>query len=1683
MAPPMTQDCDAIYWSDSEDQQIKLNADPSAKSPTADDHQTETRSKDSKDEVNEMFEYLGGPNDGRQSGVRRRGKSAVKNNKKKKPRLSKSKTPPDRRNNILLKTPINTTTSSDITVPSSNVPAGFARNSSSLSSSLPPPASPGHMDEFAAMLSSIDRDIDLSSTPKDPVLLNDTSIEKMRGSLSGSGEHNGEQNDDERLSCSDLVSPTRPYPSQPQFQPLPPTAIPPASFKTPIKAASSVNQKLRSPDPFGDMFDDSAIKAMESAAIKALVEKKKEEAARRRALKSKALPPPKADPVQPAQQSKPPPAQPVQHSEPPPPKALRPPQTPDPFGDSLSQFDWGEIDKVVEAKQSKTSQQSSAPPCPPPDIEDCLVGKGTPFKSPRTLSQQQRDDQPMVKKRLQMTIADRARPPPRNQPVHNPQFKRCTSATTPTPTPNTINNPLSMTKELPNAPKYMGFSRYQILDVIDDIETLTKILTVTPFKKEFLETPAAAACSSTSAPASDATPTGYVYLRGDWFWPLVKKNDIFNIVSPSNRFLTTFKALPITFDTDPAPMSTDDDLLFILHPDHIVSPSYVCEQLSCQRKAALKHRMKGSSYQASAAGIIGTCAHELFEKTVGSNAVTIENFNDYADQIVKANSLALIACDITEKEAKSKLMGIVPHVQQFTKQFTAIDNGSDGQDEANGGVIPVYASDETVHFRATRVNATEEELLVPHLGLSGNVDVTFEAEMKMKGSNNTEKLIKSLVSMELKTGKKRDMNEQHCEVRPDHSAQLSLYTLMLKASHGANSGNDHGAGDGGVLLYLNETGHRPTFVPANVKITKTLIAQRNQLASNIIELNRNRGVSGPDPASGKVVVDDDFEPAKLPPIDEDRSLFSCKTCYANSACMLYKAAEIKRKQVEDPEGEERPWLAELLRSTTKHLSPEHLKYFEDWDRMLDMELNEAQKVSCFIEAANERERKTRKTISGLTWLRQAYIAADDVEGQDCELKFERDAVALSQAIEGEGDSPSQLSTGSNAKNIDRLLFEKGVRIIISSDATIFDCGERSTSIGGRHELHIVLGEVVSTGKDFVSIRCSKAYAEKLRRFADRWQKVDADQNLTVKFRIDLNEFGNNVGTLRENLMKLFRLNTMKRGFGLTVDESKREDLNIRQEDNSLKWLRSMVVDLETPKFERVPNDLLFAQGGGKLVGCDLEDLCFDFHSVLNQDQQRAVERVIGMKDYMVIQGLPGTGKTSTICFLIRLMVARGLKVLVSSYTHTAVDNLLTKLMESGVGVGEDGAGDIVRLGLRSKAAPDIEGIRPEVLAQRKFNGTSGEKLMQVVNEAAVVGCTCLSMNKMSLLKNKKFDVVIVDEAGQITQPAILGPLFYADSFVLVGDHLQMAPLVQSEAAAAAGYDVSLMRRLAEKFDGRDPVVKLTLQYRMHSDICYLVNEVCYNGLLKCGTDDVRDGVVSYKEGWDRSERGSMDRWLRQVMAPQNVVTFLDTDGLGADLETKAGGEVYNKTETGLISKIVKALGERGGIDLGDVGVISPYRAQVSRYLKADPYLSTCVETRGLEINTIDTYQGRDKKIIMISFVKSNSNGDVGNLLKDVRRLNVALSRAKMKLIMVGSLKCLRKGDETLDRVLGKVVDRNWVVKLGEQEGGKENRFSQGSDVFRFASSKTPVKFDVCLAKEWDEKNKKATNKKARKNND
>jgi DNA replication ATP-dependent helicase Dna2 len=177
-----------------------------------------------------------------------------------------------------------------------------------------------------------------------------------------------------------------------------------------------------------------------------------------------------------------------------------------------------------------------------------------------------------------------------------------------------------------------------------------------------------------------------------------------------------------------------------------------------------------------------------------------------------------------------------------------------------------------------------------------------------------------------------------------------------------------------------------------------------------------------------------------------------------------------------------------------------------------------------------------------------------------------------------------------------------------------------------------------------------------------------------------------------------------------------------------------------------------------------------------------------------VQGLPGSGKTSTIAFVARLLAAHGKRVLITSYTHAAVDNVLLKLIECGVATGDGKeAQALVRIGNKDSCHSGVHAIlvptialQLESLQQEHHTTPSSEYLNIAMSDARIVGVTALSVPRSPLLFNEQFDVVIVDEAGQISQPAIIGALLAADSFVLVGDHMQLPPLVVSELAGNGG---------------------------------------------------------------------------------------------------------------------------------------------------------------------------------------------------------------------------------------------------------------------------------------------------------
>uniref|UniRef100_A0A672GL39 DNA replication ATP-dependent helicase/nuclease n=1 Tax=Salarias fasciatus TaxID=181472 RepID=A0A672GL39_SALFA len=497
-------------------------------------------------------------------------------------------------------------------------------------------------------------------------------------------------------------------------------------------------------------------------------------------------------------------------------------------------------------------------------------------------------------------------------------------------------------------------------------------------------------------------------------------------------------------------------------------------------------------------------------------------------------------------------------------------------------------------------------------------------------------------------------------------------------------------------------------------------------------------------------------------------------------------------------------------------------------------------------------------------------------------------------------------------------------------------------------------------------------------------------------------------TLDRDLSKfsdvLFRLDGDEGVIGLTTHLSNLSRLMASSPDSDR--LRKLVVDLQPPEFISNLSSVL----PGDVKGAVAEIL-----KGLNKPQKQAMKKVLLSKDYTLIVGMPGTGKTTTICTLVRILHACGFSVLLTSYTHSAVDNILLKLKRFRVG--------FLRLGQGQKVHPDILPYTEESVRNKGIHTLS--ELEQLYNKELVVATTCMGI-KHPIFSRRRFDFCIVDEASQISQPICLGPLFYAKRFVLVGDHQQLPPIVQNHEARSLGMDESLFKRL--ELHG-DAVVQLNVQYRMNRQIMSLSNSLMYAGRLECGSERTAAALLTLPFLLPvQSELASCSRtrpqhdltWMQATLLPSNPVCFLDCSMVPA-LESVEQGGISNHTEAALVHVLLSLL-IKAGCKPSDIGVIAPYRQQ----LKSISALLRSSAFTGVEVNTVDRYQGRDKSLIVLSFVRSTADeGSLGELLKDWRRLNVAITRAKHKLLMVGSASTLRRYTP-LEKLLDHLQQENMI---------------------------------------------------------
>lgn len=452
---------------------------------------------------------------------------------------------------------------------------------------------------------------------------------------------------------------------------------------------------------------------------------------------------------------------------------------------------------------------------------------------------------------------------------------------------------------------------------------------------------------------------------------------------------------------------------------------------------------------------------------------------------------------------------------------------------------------------------------------------------------------------------------------------------------------------------------------------------------------------------------------------------------------------------------------------------------------------------------------------------------------------------------------------------------------------------------------------------------------------------------------------------------------------------------------------------------------------------------------LNPTQERAVNEVFWAKDVAIVHGPPGTGKTTTLVEAINETLMRESQVLVCAQSNMAVDWISEKLVDRGINVLRIGNPTRVNdkmLGFtyerRFESHPDypqLWAIRKAIRELRKNRKKGSENYHQKMDrlksraaeielrinaelfgEARVIACTLVG-SAHHLLEGMKFGTLFIDEAAQALEAACWIPMKRASRVILAGDHCQLPPTVKSIAALRAGLGKTLMERIAE--NKPEVVTLLKIQYRMNDEIMRFSSDWFYGGKVESAPQIKYRSVLDYDHPitWIDTSNEENQITIEGEDAPEDsasTASSVSAANLNSDLNFKEQfvGESFgriNKAEAELtlltLAEYFTKIGKQRVLEERiDVGIISPYRAQV-QYLKKliKKYEFFKPYRRLISVNTVDGFQGQERDVILISLVRSNDEGQIG-FLKDLRRMNVAMTRARMKLIILGNKDTMTK---------------------------------------------------------------------------
>lgn len=486
-----------------------------------------------------------------------------------------------------------------------------------------------------------------------------------------------------------------------------------------------------------------------------------------------------------------------------------------------------------------------------------------------------------------------------------------------------------------------------------------------------------------------------------------------------------------------------------------------------------------------------------------------------------------------------------------------------------------------------------------------------------------------------------------------------------------------------------------------------------------------------------------------------------------------------------------------------------------------------------------------------------------------------------------------------------------------------------------------------------------------------------------------------------------------------IDGVARLGVDLAFDETSFAAMREALDDVASAKGSRLAElrDVLcgFVAPGFR----ELQPMTFPW---LNASQQRAVNKTLCCRDVMVVHGPPGTGKTTTLVEAVYETLRREPQVMVCAQSNAAVDWICGKLIDRGVPVLR--VGNPARVDDKVLSAtyerqfeahpdyPELWGVRKAIrevsAGRRRMSRADASALsnrlhnlrrravefevkiqVEIFESARVVASTLVGSDN-AVLKGRRFTTLYIDEAGQALEAACWIAIRKADRVIFAGDHCQLPPTVKSVEAERAGLSRSLMESVVDKC--RSAVELLTVQYRMNEAIMRFSSDWFYGGRLQAAEEVKCRGILDFDspvEWLDTSEMNFSEKYVSAT---------------GGRVNPDEGEFILDSLEA-YIKRIGEKCVEDGNLDFA---VISPYKAQVSWLRRNAKKRNVLRRLKGkIAINTIDGFQGQERDVVFISLVRSNDDGKIG-FLSDLRRMNVAMTRARMKLVIIGSAATLTR---------------------------------------------------------------------------